>query len=148
MDFYGCSFVVLILAIIELVTIGWIYGVPRLCKDIKFMLGWEPSVYWKYCWRYLVTEFFLFKLLIDLNFKFFKQTPGIMMFIFFYDLLHFKTVTYDGYVYPTFVYNIGWCISIFGLIWLPIFAYFAIKKQDESTLMEVSHFEIDLSSFN
>lgn len=56
-DFYGCSFVTLILAIIELVTIGWIYGVPRLCMDIKFMLGFNPNLYWRICWRYLVGKF-------------------------------------------------------------------------------------------
>jgi solute carrier family 6 amino acid transporter-like protein 5/7/9/14 len=53
-DFFGCSFVVLILAIMELITISWIYGVDRLCKDIEFMLGFRPSIYWRMCWKYIV----------------------------------------------------------------------------------------------
>lgn len=135
-DFYGCSFVTLILAIIELVTIGWIYGVPRLCKDIKFMLGFNPNLYWRICWRYLVGKFaFWWENLNKNEINF--QTPGIMIFIFVYDLLNFKKITFDGYVYPDIVYTIGWFISFMGLISLPIFAFFAIKSQEGDTLWKV-----------
>ena len=54
-DFYGASFVVFVLGIAELITIGWIYGVTRFCKDIEFMLGFRPNIYWRLCWRYIVT---------------------------------------------------------------------------------------------
>jgi solute carrier family 6 (neurotransmitter transporter, glycine) member 5/9 len=45
MDFYGASFIAFMLAIAELVTIAWIYGVDRLCKDIEFMLNIKTGYY-------------------------------------------------------------------------------------------------------
>lgn len=59
-----------------------------------------------------------------------------MTFIFLYDLANFKQITYNGYVYPDFVYDIGYFISFLGIIGLPIFAYFAISKQNEDTFLK------------
>lgn len=50
MDFFGASFVVICLAIAEILSFGWIYGVNRLCKDIEFMLGIKTGLYWRICW--------------------------------------------------------------------------------------------------
>lgn len=55
-DFFGASFVVFVLAIAELIAIGWIYGIPRFCKDTEFMLGFRPNLYWRICWRYVVSD--------------------------------------------------------------------------------------------
>ncbi|CAO1427900.1 unnamed protein product [Diamesa serratosioi] len=115
-DFYGASFVVFVLGIAELVTFGWIYGVPRFCKDIEFMLGFRPNIYWRLCWRYI--------------------TPGLMSIIMIYTLATLEPVTYGGYVYPQMYYIIGWCIAALGVIQLPAFALHAIYKQKGDTLWE------------
>lgn len=47
LDFYGASFVALILAIIELITVSWIYGVDRFCADIEFMLKRKTGIYFR-----------------------------------------------------------------------------------------------------
>lgn len=39
--------------------------------------------------------------------------------------------------YPQIAYVIGWCISGLGLIQLPIFAIYAICKEDGANLLEV-----------
>jgi len=49
-DFYGCTFIALVLAIAELLAVGWIYGVKRICSDIEFMLNVKTSFYWRICW--------------------------------------------------------------------------------------------------
>jgi solute carrier family 6 amino acid transporter-like protein 5/7/9/14 len=53
-DSFGATYPVFVFAIAELVAICWIYGVRRLCKDMQFMLGSTPSLYWRICWNYIV----------------------------------------------------------------------------------------------
>uniref|UniRef100_A0A182IQ75 Transporter n=1 Tax=Anopheles atroparvus TaxID=41427 RepID=A0A182IQ75_ANOAO len=49
-DEFGAKYVTLTFAVLELATIAWIYGVDRICRDIKFMLRIETSFYWRICW--------------------------------------------------------------------------------------------------
>lgn len=79
LDFYGASFVALILAIVELITVSWIYGVDRLCLDIEFMLKRKTGIYWRVCWKYV--------------------TPTMMIFIFAYFVWTWKPIDYQGYQY-------------------------------------------------
>lgn len=50
LDYYGAKYVTLTFAVLELATLAWIYGVDRICRDIKFMLGIETSLFWRICW--------------------------------------------------------------------------------------------------
>ncbi|KFB53954.1 AGAP010865-PA-like protein [Anopheles sinensis] len=115
-DYYGASSIALVLAIAELIAIGWVYGVDRLCKDTEFMLGHRPSLYWRLCWRWI--------------------TPLLMFVILIYNLVTLEPLMYKQYVYPTIAYDIGWCIFAFGLLQLPIWATYAIYKQSGKTLTE------------
>ncbi|XP_052900292.1 sodium-dependent nutrient amino acid transporter 1-like [Anopheles moucheti] len=115
-DYYGASSIALVLAIAELIAIGWVYGVDRLCKDTEFMLGHRPNIYWRLCWRWI--------------------TPLLMFVILIYNLITLEPLMYKQYVYPTIAYDIGWCIFAFGLLQLPIWAAYAIYKQSGKTLNE------------
>jgi solute carrier family 6 amino acid transporter-like protein 5/7/9/14 len=55
-DFFGAQWVAFIFAIAELVAVFYIYGVERFCKDIEFMLGFRPGLYWRMCWKYIVSK--------------------------------------------------------------------------------------------
>ncbi|XP_052861312.1 sodium-dependent nutrient amino acid transporter 1-like [Anopheles cruzii] len=115
-DYYGASSIALVLAIAELIAIGWVYGVDRLCKDAEFMLGHRPNIYWRLCWRWI--------------------TPGLMFVILIYNLVTLEPLMYKQYVYPTIAYDIGWCIFAFGLLQLPIWGAYAVYKQSGQTLTE------------
>uniref|UniRef100_A0A182N361 Transporter n=1 Tax=Anopheles dirus TaxID=7168 RepID=A0A182N361_9DIPT len=115
-DYYGASSIALVLAIAELIAIGWVYGVDRLCKDTEFMLGHRPNIYWRLCWRWI--------------------TPLLMFVILIYNLVTLEPLMYKQYVYPTIAYDIGWCIFAFGLLQLPIWAAYAVYKQSGKSLNE------------
>uniref|UniRef100_A0A182W2B8 Transporter n=1 Tax=Anopheles minimus TaxID=112268 RepID=A0A182W2B8_9DIPT len=115
-DYYGASSIALVLAIAELIAIGWVYGVDRLCKDTEFMLGHRPNLYWRLCWRWI--------------------TPLLMFVILIYNLITLEPLMYKQYVYPTIAYDIGWCIFAFGLLQLPIWGIYAVYKQSGKTLNE------------
>ncbi|ETN63077.1 sodium-dependent nutrient amino acid transporter 8 [Anopheles darlingi] len=115
-DYYGASSIALVLAIAELIAIGWVYGVDRLCKDTEFMLGHRPNLYWRLCWRWI--------------------TPALMLIILIYNLITLEPLMYKQYVYPTIAYDIGWCIFAFGLLQLPIWAIYAVFKQSGKTITD------------
>lgn len=120
LDFYGASFVALILAIIELVTVSWIYGVDRFCNDIQFMLGRKTGLYWRLCWKFI--------------------TPLIMIGIFGYFVSTWKPISYQDHEYSTGMHAIGWTISLFALLPLPIIGVYAVLRQPRSCWKKVNKF--------
>ncbi|CRK88594.1 CLUMA_CG002360, isoform A [Clunio marinus] len=108
-DFYGASFVALVLATIELITVSWIYGVDRFCKDIEFMLRRQTGIYWRLCWKFV--------------------TPTIMIGIFCYFIFTWELLTYQDREYSFNMHALGWCVSLIALLQLPIWAVYAMMKQ-------------------
>lgn len=117
-DFYGASFVALVFAIVELMTVSWVYGVDRFCRDIEFMLGRRTGIYWRFCWKFV--------------------TPTIMISIFVYFVLTWKPITYHDLEYSTSLTILGWTIAAFALFQLPLWAFVALLKQDQGNLKTVS----------
>uniref|UniRef100_A0A1B0CN47 Sodium-dependent nutrient amino acid transporter 1 n=1 Tax=Lutzomyia longipalpis TaxID=7200 RepID=A0A1B0CN47_LUTLO len=108
-DFFGASFIALVLAILELVSIAWVYGVKRLCKDVEFMLHIRIGWYWRLCWGFI--------------------TPIMMACILIYTIVKLEPLTYRDQTYPTAAYAAGWILSTLGLMQFPLWALYAIKRQ-------------------
>uniref|UniRef100_W8AWS8 Transporter n=2 Tax=Ceratitis capitata TaxID=7213 RepID=W8AWS8_CERCA len=115
-DFYGASMIALILGILELYVLGWVYGVDRLCKDIEFMIGHRIGRYWRWCWALI--------------------TPGIMTLILIYFYATYQSLTYNNVPYPNWAYALGWTITAFGVLQVPIWAVVAIVRQPGESLRE------------
>lgn len=136
-DYFGVSMVVYVLAIAELLTLGWIYGVSQICKDAEFMLGIQTSWYWRICWGII--------------------TPLMMISILIYQIVQYEPLKYNGYEYPTTYHGmsnllicsficsiniisislvIGWCLSAIGICQLPLWAGIAVYRQEGKTMME------------
>ena len=79
-DFYGGGFMIFALAVLEVVAISYIYGMRRVLEDIKFMLDVDLSIYWKFCWGFLI--------------------PGALSFFFLYFTATFDRIEYAGVPYP------------------------------------------------
>lgn len=114
-DHYGATFVVFNLVIFELGTFCYIYGVDRLCKDIKFMLGFEPGYYWTICWRYL--------------------TPASTLFLvlYYYYGLFFED---DGNGFPLGATLFGYFLATLALSHLPLIAMYEIYRADGTNYRE------------
>ena len=117
-DYFGASFIVFVLAIAEIVAVVWIYGIKRFCKDVEFMLGRYPGFYWRFCWAVV--------------------TPLLLISILVYSIATMEPIKYKDYVYPPAAYAFGWCLATIGMLQLPIWAFYAIVKQNGATLQEVS----------
>ncbi|XP_062534252.1 sodium-dependent nutrient amino acid transporter 1-like isoform X1 [Armigeres subalbatus] len=111
LDFYGASFVALVLAVFEMITFAWIYGVGRLCRDIEFMLGIKTGLYWRLCWGLL--------------------TPAMLIAILLYHIATYGPFTYNGYVFSNGMYAFGWCVFAVGVLQLPAWALHAVLHRKE-----------------
>ncbi|KAI8120513.1 Sodium-dependent nutrient amino acid transporter 1 [Lucilia cuprina] len=115
-DFYGVTFVAIVMGICEIITAGWIYGVKNICRDIKFMLNIKTSLYFRICWSII--------------------TPVFMIAILIYTLVEYKPLEYNGVKYPEYIYVLGWCVSAFCIGQLLIWACITIYKRPESKLCD------------
>ncbi|XP_055906728.1 sodium-dependent nutrient amino acid transporter 1 isoform X1 [Eupeodes corollae] len=115
-DFFGCSFIALFLAIAELISVAWIYGVKRFCQDIEFMFNIKTGFYWRICWGIL--------------------TPGLMFLVLAYTVVTYKPLDYKGITYPKAVYQLAWIIWGIGVGQLPIWGFYAVYKQPGKTWTE------------
>lgn len=124
-DFYGCTFIALVMAIAELFAFSWVYGVKRLCNDIEFMLNVKTGFYWRICWAIMA--------------------PGLMFLVLVYMLVSYEPITYKGVEYPEAAYMAGWLIWGLGVAQLPFWALYTIYQQPGHSFLTVSH--IALSQF-
>ncbi|XP_034017458.1 sodium-dependent neutral amino acid transporter B(0)AT1 [Thalassophryne amazonica] len=50
-DNYAGSIPLLIIAFCEMVAVAYLYGMNRFNKDIEFMIGHKPNIFWQATWR-------------------------------------------------------------------------------------------------
>ncbi|XP_062698852.1 sodium-dependent nutrient amino acid transporter 1-like [Aedes albopictus] len=108
-DYYGVTFPTLTLIILEIVAFCWIYGVSRLCVDIKFMLGIDTGLFWRVCWGFL--------------------TLAIIVAIFLLEVSRYKLMQV-----PIGVNAFGWCLYSFIVLQSIGWASYAIFKQPQRGL--------------
>ncbi|KAM3858649.1 sodium-dependent neutral amino acid transporter B(0)AT1-like [Diretmus argenteus] len=50
-DSFAGSIPLLVIAFCEMVSVIYIYGIDRFNKDIEFMIGHKPNIFWQVTWR-------------------------------------------------------------------------------------------------
>lgn len=84
-DYYGGTFVAIIVGVLEIITIFWIYGLSNFINDMEFMLGKRLGAHWRFCW-----------LLV---------TPLLMIVILIYTIAIYEPPKYDGMRFPDYAYG-------------------------------------------
>lgn len=103
-DDLGAKHVTLTFAVLELAAIAWIYGVDRICRDIKFMLRIETSIYWRLCWGLIA--------------------PLATLLIFLFSIVNIKLQDV-----PTQYNVLGLSIYALAILQLPIFYIYAMHRR-------------------
>uniref|UniRef100_A0A3B4YXJ5 Transporter n=1 Tax=Stegastes partitus TaxID=144197 RepID=A0A3B4YXJ5_9TELE len=112
-DQFVASWVMLILALMEIIGFCYIYGVNRFIKDIEMMIGKRSFcfwLWWRACWFFL--------------------TPSIIVVILVWSLATFVPPTYGKVQYPAWGLALGWCMVAFILIWIPVTAVYKLIKAE------------------
>ncbi|XP_063585011.1 sodium-dependent nutrient amino acid transporter 1-like isoform X1 [Penaeus indicus] len=115
-DYFGGGFIIYVLVIVETVGINYIYGMNNFIRDVKFMLGVDLGIYWKFCWAFFIPV----------------SLTGILLYI----LIDLRLPTFDGQEYPEIAYTCGWILSGVALGMLPIWFTHAVYIAEGSSFSE------------
>ncbi|WKX98886.1 hypothetical protein Q1695_014062 [Nippostrongylus brasiliensis] len=93
-----------VIAFLECMAISWVYGVDNLLDNIKWMTGSYPPCYifWKILWKFICPMAYL----------------SILCFLW----LDWHSISYESYVFPYWTSLLGWSVSVFPLLFVPIVA--------------------------
>ncbi|XP_018542266.1 sodium- and chloride-dependent neutral and basic amino acid transporter B(0+) [Lates calcarifer] len=110
-DQFVASWVLLVLALLEIIGVCYIYGGNRFIKDIEMMLGNKTSTFWLWwraCWFFI--------------------SPCIIVVILVWSLMTFKPPTYGEVQFPVWGLALGWCMVVFILFWIPAIAVYKLMR--------------------
>ncbi|XP_061654182.1 sodium- and chloride-dependent GABA transporter 3-like isoform X4 [Phyllopteryx taeniolatus] len=110
-DYYACAGIPLItFGIMESLCIGWIYGADNYYNYITDMIGYRPSLYLKYCWKF-VTPLLL---------------TGVLVLFF---LVKFSPLKYNNtYLYPWWAHALGLLLAFSSVIMIPLWILYSVAK--------------------
>lgn len=104
-DNYSASGLCLLaLIFFECIAIAWSYGVNRFFDNLKSMIGYYPSVFFKFSWLI--------------------STPALSLGILLFSLVEFKPVQYLGYSYPLWAHVVGGFMALSSVGIIPIYMVF------------------------
>ncbi|KAB5515559.1 hypothetical protein PHYPO_G00249250 [Pangasianodon hypophthalmus] len=76
-DGFAASIPLLVVALCELIALVYVYGIDRFNKDMEFMVGHKPNIFWQTTWRVLSPLI----LLVILVFYFMKTVTKKLTYI-------------------------------------------------------------------
>ncbi|XP_054163392.1 sodium- and chloride-dependent glycine transporter 1-like [Oppia nitens] len=117
-------------ALVEVVSIAWVYGIDKFADHIKEMVGHhiKPKIVWKIVWLYI--------------------TPIILFVLLIITMLSTEAPEYRGYIFPKWTIIFGWIIIVAQVIPIPIVSvyYLYVCYKNKSGIKEVSNPDIEWKS--
>ncbi|XP_026203886.1 sodium-dependent neutral amino acid transporter B(0)AT1-like [Anabas testudineus] len=116
-DGYAASIPLFIIAFCEMVGVSYIYGIDRFNKDIEFMIGHKPNIFWQATWRVLspliilVIFVFYFVTKVSAELTYITWNPNSASF-----------PVAETLFYPSWVYVIIFILAGVPSVLIPIFA--------------------------
>ncbi|XP_044034714.1 sodium- and chloride-dependent neutral and basic amino acid transporter B(0+)-like isoform X2 [Siniperca chuatsi] len=110
-DQFVTNWLLLILALIEVIGFCYIYGGNRFIKDVEMMIGKKSFcfwLWWRACWFFV--------------------SPCIIVVVLVWSLITFVPPTYGKVEYPDWGMALGWCMVMFILIWIPVVAVYKLMR--------------------
>ncbi|XP_077385748.1 sodium- and chloride-dependent neutral and basic amino acid transporter B(0+) [Festucalex cinctus] len=107
------NWVLIILALMEIIGFCYVYGMSRLIEDIEMMLGKKSFwfwLWWRACWSVI--------------------SPCILLAILVWSLKSEKLPNYGGGNLPAWAEALGWGISALPLIWILIIAVYKLGRAE------------------
>jgi len=101
----------------EIIAIGWIYGVERFSDDLEAMTGKKPHLWFRICWKYI--------------------TPICTLSIIMANVIQWNGVSYNKKPYPAWAEFLGWMMALVSMLLIPGFAIHQLWKTPGS-LKEVN----------
>ncbi|CAB1350479.1 unnamed protein product, partial [Coregonus sp. 'balchen'] len=110
-DSFAGSIPLLVIAFCEMVAVVYIYGIDRFNKDIEFMIGHKPNIFWQVTWRFI------------------SPLIVLVIFIFYFITKVSSNVTYIAWnpsSYPAWIYAIIFILAGIPSLLVPGMAIFKL----------------------
>ncbi|KAM5332719.1 sodium-dependent neutral amino acid transporter B(0)AT2 isoform 1-T5 [Glossophaga mutica] len=117
-DDYSATLPLLIVVILENIAVSFVYGIDKFMEDLRDMLGFAPSRYYYYMWKY-VSPLMLLSLLIASVVNMGLSPPG-------YNAWIEDKASEEFLRYPT--WGMVVCISLMVLAILPVPVVYIIRR--------------------
>ena len=113
LDTFAISPSLLVIVVAEVFTVSWLYGVDKMCDNIKEMNGTAPFINWRISWKYIC--------------------PLALTTIVVFDVIYFEGISYGSYAFPKWSMNLGYLLNILVLLPIPLLVIkaFVQKKQTQ-----------------
>lgn len=107
-DYYAYSGIpLLIFGILEVICVGWVYGADRYYDNVMDMIGYRPSPYMKYCWKFI--------------------TPFVSSGILLFSLVKFTPLKYNStYEYPWWGNALGLFLAFSSVLMVPLWFFYKL----------------------
>uniref|UniRef100_A0AAQ6IS81 Transporter n=1 Tax=Anabas testudineus TaxID=64144 RepID=A0AAQ6IS81_ANATE len=146
-DNFAGSIPLLIIGFCEMISVIYIYGVDRFNKDIEFMIGHKPNIFWQATWRVISPLIMIFILV----FYFVTQiTKELTYLVWDQEAENFPTL--DPRPYPSWVYIIIFILAGVPSLAIPAVALFKFiqrkccnKKAYKDTTVDTISAKIQMS---
>lgn len=108
-DYYACSgMTLLLIAILQSVGVGWLYGADRFYENLEDMIGYKPLALIKYCLKYI--------------------TPVICMGTFIFSLVKYTSLKFNNTLeYPWWGYALGWWFTLSSTLMVPFWMLYNLS---------------------
>uniref|UniRef100_A0A3Q0SI78 Transporter n=1 Tax=Amphilophus citrinellus TaxID=61819 RepID=A0A3Q0SI78_AMPCI len=117
-DNFAGSIPLLVIGFCEMFAVIYIYGVDRFNKDIEFMIGHKPNIFWQATWRVISPLIMVFILI----FYFVTQVTKTFTFLAWDQEPNFPVL--DPRPYPSWIYVIIFILAGIPSLSIPIFAVY------------------------
>ncbi|XP_072303753.1 sodium-dependent neutral amino acid transporter B(0)AT1-like [Eucyclogobius newberryi] len=118
-DNYAGSIPLLVIGFCEMIAVVYVYGIDRFNKDIEFMIGHKPNIFWQATWR-VVSPLIMVVILIFYFVTQVSKSPSYLV----WDTASAVFPTLDEQLYPTFVYGIIFILAGIPSLSIPVFALY------------------------
>lgn len=124
LDNHAGTFSALINGVVEVVVLGWIYGIDRFLGDIQVMFQWPTNswrfrtfqLYWKTMWSLV--------------------TPTLLLAILSVTFVGYEPMSYGSYIYPGWANVLGWAVSASSVLFIPLVAVWKISHEEGGTFQQ------------
>uniref|UniRef100_A0A8C6PJM2 Transporter n=1 Tax=Nothobranchius furzeri TaxID=105023 RepID=A0A8C6PJM2_NOTFU len=122
-DNFAGSIPLLVIGFCEMIAVVYIYGVDRFNKDIEFMIGHKPNIFWQVTWRVISPLIMIFIFV----FYFVTQVTKKLTYL-VWDMETEGFPTLDAQPYPSWIYVIIFILAGVPSLFIPLFAAFKFLK--------------------
>ncbi|KAL4629751.1 sodium-dependent neutral amino acid transporter B(0)AT1-like [Arapaima gigas] len=123
-DSFAGSIPLLIIAFCEMVAVVYLYGIERFNKDIEFMIGHKPNIFWQVTWRVvsplivLLIFLFYFVAKVSAELSYIVWDPESQNFV------SFQATPIQKLPYPDWVYAVIFILAGIPSLIIPATALF------------------------